>query len=313
MSPGSKPSLSIVVLTYKRQDELIKTLGTLQCQRTVPVEIIVVNNHPDDTGRILAQKFPQVCYMESNGNIGCEARNIAVAKASADIVITIDNDVHMKDADFVEKVLDFFRQHERAGCVNFMVLKPDGELSLRDWCHPRDFGRWKGEEFQTDHISEGASAFRRDAFMMVGGYFAPFFIGHEGPDLCLRIMKADYEIWYSPAIKVLHFASNDARPDWRAYYYNTRNNIWLAYRHYPAWYALQYVGYYTGMMLFYAIKSGHVGSFLKGVADGVRGLATLAREVVRVEDMMTLKAVHALKPSFISKIRKHLLSKQSYR
>jgi GT2 family glycosyltransferase len=309
----NKADLSVVILTYKRQDELLRTLANVARVDSHNIEVIVVNNNPDDTGQILSKIYPQVRYIDTGANIGCKARNIGVSSASAEIVVTIDNDVHMISDHFVDNIIKFFKRHEQAGCVNFKVLRPDGELSLRDWCHPRDHRKWCDTEFQTDHISEGASAFRKEAFNKTGGYFAPFFIGHEGPDLVFRLMKIGYEIWYTPAVETLHYASSDARPNWRAYYYNTRNNIWLAYRHFPAIYAFRYIIIYSAMMFFYAIKANQISAFCKGIKDGFQYLTNLDRIPLWKKSMTNLYNIHAYRPSLLSNFLKHLRSGQTYR
>ena len=307
------PVLSVVILTYKRQDELLRTLATVSSADSRDIEVIVVNNNSDDTGEVLSQTYPLVRYIDTGGNIGCEARNIGVENASAEIVVTIDNDVHMKGAGFVDNIIDFFNRHERAGCVNFKVLKPDGELSLRDWCHPREHIKWSDSEFQTDHISEGASAFRKESFNKSGGYFAPFFIGHEGPDLGFRLMKQGYEIWYSPSVETLHYASLDARPNWRAYYYNTRNNIWLAYRHFPMFYAIRYIFFYSAMMFAYSLKAHQTKAYIRGLSEGFINLAKMERIPLEKKFMAELSSINAYRPSLFSKIIKHLRSGQTYR
>jgi len=313
VSKQGKPAISVVILTYKRQDELLRTLRSVYDQTSVEMEIVVVNNNPDDTGLLLASEFPKVRYIDIGGNIGCEARNLGVAAARADIVVTLDNDVNMRGADFAEKIIDFFERQETAGCVNFKVLKPDGSLSLRDWCHPRDYQFWSGHEFLTDHISEGASAFRKSAFSEVDGYYAPFFIGHEGPDLCLRLMKLGYGIWFTPTVKVVHHASTDARPSWRPYYYNTRNNIWLAYRHYPWLKLVKYCFLYTSMSLFYALKNMYLISFLRGVYHGIFKANKHIRSPLNKTQLSKLKKINWYKPSISNKIMKHFFSNQNYR
>lgn len=307
------PLMSVIILTYKRQDELLRTLQSLQLPQNDAVEVIVVNNNPDDTGEILSREFPEVKYIDTGGNIGCEARNKGVEAATADLVVTIDNDVNMKDGSFVTAIINFFATHPDAGCVNFKVLNPECEMSLRDWCHPRDYIQWSNTEFLTDHISEGAVAFKKSAFVEAEGYFAPFFIGHEGPDLCFRLMKLGYEVWYTPNVQVLHYASNDARPSWRAYYYNTRNNIWLAYRHFPVGYAMKYICYYTGMMMFYSIRSKHLTAFFKGIVDGFKIIGNVNRVVMNNDVCKALRAIQSMRPGFIAKMRKHLLARQTYR
>jgi GT2 family glycosyltransferase len=301
------------VLTYKRQDELLRTLESICAQNVKGVEIIVVNNHHDDTDVILKDRYPEIKCINIGENKGCEARNIGIQNSCGDIIITLDNDVNLKSEGFVEKVEEFFGEHPSAGCVNFKVLKPEGGLSLGDWCHPRDHSQWSGLDFKTNHVSEGASAFRKDVFLRVGGYFAPFFIGHEGPDLGLRLIKQGFEVWYCPDIEVTHHASADARPDWRVYYYNTRNNIWLVYRHYPVFYAIKYITFYTAMAFFYSLKNVHLTAFVRGVIDGIKGIRGLERNVLGREGLSRLKEIRAYKPSLLSRIRKHLLSEQAYR
>jgi GT2 family glycosyltransferase len=292
---------------------LLRTLERIYAQNVDGVEIIVVNNHHDDTDVILKNRYPEIKCLNIGGNKGCESRNIGIQNSRGDIVITLDNDVQIKSEGFVCKVKDFFRTHPFAGCVNFKVLRAEGGLSLRDWCHPRDYSQWSGIDFKTDHVSEGASAFRKDAFLRVGGYFAPFFIGHEGPDLGLRLIGQGFEVWYCPDIEVAHRASADARPSRRVYYYNTRNNIWLAYRHYPVLHAIKYITLYTGMAFFYSLKDLQLAAFAKGVIDGIRGVRGLERNVLNQEGLSRLEEIVAYKPSLLSRIGKHLLSRQRYR
>ncbi|HBG45916.1 MAG TPA: hypothetical protein DDW94_02900 [Deltaproteobacteria bacterium] len=305
--------ITIAVLTYKRQDELIRTLESVFAQEYPEVEVIVINNHPDDTGALLKSVFPAARYIEMDSNRGCEARNVALRAATGDIVVTLDNDVCLKDRCAAGMVAEFFDLKPEAACLNFRVISPGGGLSLRDWCHPRDHDRWSCQVFQTDHISEGACAFRKEAFLSAGGYYAPFFIGHEGPDLCARLISDGWEAWYSPVIEVAHNASMAARPDWRAYYFNTRNNVWLAYRHYPALYALKYTVFYTAMMFVYSIRAGHLKAFLRGLSHAVAGIGSMERRPLGSECIVRLADIRSHKPSLASKIRKHLFSNQAYR
>lgn len=308
-----RPSVSVVILTYRRVEELLATLATVAAQEWPGLDVVVVNNEEDDAGNLAAARFPAVRVVEMGGNVGTAARNDGVAAALGEIVITIDNDVHLVGADFIHRVAAFFAGKPGAGCVVFSVLTPEGELSGRDWCHPRRAGVWSERDFETTHISEGACAFRREAFLAAGGYDREFFIGHEGPDLWARLFKAGVETWYCPSLKVLHFASPAARPGWRAFYYNTRNNVLLAHAHWPFLPMVGYLSTYTTMMLYYALREGGLVPFARGLRDGMTMAKRRPRAPFDRSQMARLRELWRHKPGLVSKIAKHLRLGKGYR
>jgi GT2 family glycosyltransferase len=307
------PAVSVVVLTYGRRDELVRTLASVERQSWPGLEVIVVSNNGDDTSQWLAVAFPRVRVIETGKNIGTAARNLGVKAAHGEIVLTLDNDVHLVGEDFVSRLVAFFSAHPASGCAVFRVLTPEGILSGRDWCHPREAAEWAEQPFETTHISEGASAFRKNVFEEVGGYDPDFFIGHEGLDLWARLHKAGYPVWYAPTLSVLHFASQTARPGERAFYYNTRNNLLLAHAHYPLGRMLRYAGVYTAMMLFYALRERRVGAFCRGVRDGVRMARVRRRRAFDGSQTARLGQLWRYKPSLLARVRKHLAMRQGYR
>ncbi len=49
-----------------------------------------------------------------------------------------------------------------------------------------------------------ALALRWEAFLEVGGFDPRFFMYHEDLDLCLRLRRAGWKLWYSPALAARH-------------------------------------------------------------------------------------------------------------
>ncbi|GBC79688.1 N-acetylglucosaminyl-diphospho-decaprenol L-rhamnosyltransferase [bacterium HR09] len=49
-----------------------------------------------------------------------------------------------------------------------------------------------------------ALAFRWEAFSRVGGFDPRYFMYHEDLDLCLRLRRAGWKLWYSPAVAAVH-------------------------------------------------------------------------------------------------------------
>ena len=96
----------------------------------------------------------------------------------------------------------------------------------------------------------------REKVLQVGGYPAEFFLGHEGGDLGYRLIGAGYRVMHTPRISTTHYAASEHRPDWRVYYYYTRNGIWVAYRSFPPVMAISRVLAYLATMGFFGCARG---------------------------------------------------------
>lgn len=268
----SEPVVTIVILNYQRAETLRLAVGRALAQDDPRVEVVVVDNaSTDGSDRMVEREFPQVRLVRLPRNVGCAARNAGVAAARGEIVITLDNDVLLLDENATRTVSDVFARRPYLACMDFKILDTRGEVSRRDWCHPRDWRRSSDKEFLTDYVLEGACAFRREPFLRVGGYWEPFFLGHEGWDLGLRLLEAGYELLYSPRVRVSHLTSAEARPSSRIYYTFTRNAFWVAARNYSGLPAARVVAKDLALMAFSSARAGQWASYFRGVRDGVLG------------------------------------------
>lgn len=300
---------SIAVLNYQRRDLLRRTLEAARAQRGPIVEILAVDNaSTDGSAEMVRHEFPDVRLVSLPTNIAAAARNVGVAAAKGDVVVTLDNDVFFTSPDDVQRALGVLARHPRAAAVDFMVVGPDGAICRRDWCHPRDVDQWGGSEFLTDYVLEGASAWRRDAFLDVGGYWPPFFIGHEGWDLALRVIARGYDLVYTPEVRVEHVVEASARPSDRIYYTFTRNAIWVALRNHRPAPAADVLAQNLAMMAFCALRARHLGTWARGVIDGIRGAraALASRTVLTPEAYARLRDLHRFRPSVAARVKRHL-------
>lgn len=105
---GSLPSsvsVSVVVATYDRPDQLRNCLRCLTTQKTPRfVEILVVDNHPDSqlTPPVVAE-FPGVLLVKEARQGLSYARNAGIIATSGEIIVSTDDDVAMP-ADWLEKL-----------------------------------------------------------------------------------------------------------------------------------------------------------------------------------------------------------------
>jgi GT2 family glycosyltransferase len=296
---GSRPTASIAVLNYQRRDALRRALDTARRQR-YPVEILAVDNgSTDGSAEMVRAEFPDVHLVALAENIGAAARNAGVEAAKGDIVFTLDNDVLFTTPDDVERALEVFARHPRAAVVSFAILGPDGRLSRRDWCHPRDVESWGDREFLTDYVLEGASACRREAFLAVG---------HEGWDLALRVLDAHWDLVYTPQVRVHHLVDPSVRPSSRIYYTFTRNAVWVALRNYRAGPALASIARDLALMGFAATRAGELAAYRRGLADALRGArpALASRRPLSPATARRLCRIRALKPGVLARIARHV-------
>ena len=299
---------SISILNYQRRDALRRALEAARDQRHAVLDVIAVDNaSTDGSAEMVRDEFPDVRLVRLPENVGAAARNAGVAAAKGDVVFTLDNDVLFTTPDDVSRGLAVFERHPRAAVVDFMILDGSGQLSRRDWCHPRDPERWAEHEFATDYVLEGASACRRQAFVDSGGYWPPLFIGHEGWDLAFRLIGAGHDLVYTPDVRVRHMVDPTVRPSGRIYYTYTRNAVWVALRHHRAGRALHSIVQDLALMGFAAVRAGELAAYRRALADAVRGASTAlaTRAPLSSDAYARLGAIRALKPGVFTRIRRH--------
>src|SRR5512145_2726694 len=111
------PSISVVILTYKRQPMLFQTIRTVLQQDYPNFEVIVVDNHSaDETPSLVQQEFPQVRCILLPQNLGAAGRNAGFHAAHGEIVVTIDNDIFLDSDQELSRLADLFQKRPRAGC-----------------------------------------------------------------------------------------------------------------------------------------------------------------------------------------------------
>lgn len=299
-------AVTISILTYKRHQHLRRALASALRYADQVEEIIVVDNAAQpELKSLLAAEYPNVRYIAAPSNAGCEGRNIGLRSAGTPIVITIDDDVELSSSNCVSEVEGAFSRDAQLACLNFTVTGVDGKVLERDWCHPRPISH-ASREFETHFILEGASALDREKILSVGGYPAEFFLGHEGVDLAYRLIGAGWRVMHTPRVSTTHYAAIEHRPDWRAYYYYTRNGIWVAYRSFPPAMAISRVLAYLVTMGFFSARAMQVRAYLHGCIDGVRGLARMERHNLDAGSLKHVREIRSERTPLVGRIQRHL-------
>jgi GT2 family glycosyltransferase len=212
--------------------------------------------------------------------------------ANGEYVVTIDDDILGFEMRFLEYLRKLFEDNIRLGAVCFKVVD-FYTGSICNWCHPRSPDAYANIQFETCEITEGAVGFRKSVLREIGLYPEEFFISHEGADMVARMLNHGYEILYCPSIAVRHKYAKEGRPSWRRYYYDTRNDIWLAVRNYRIVSALKHLLRRLPVTLIYSIRDGFFRYWIKAVWDGVSQASKIAENSLTMS-VTAQKRLHAL-------------------
>lgn len=182
--------------------------------------LIIDNDSTDNTAEIvesLRQTYPDRLRIAAEPNRGLSnARNKALESAAAELVAFIDADA-VADRDWLGSLIEVFDESPRAGVVGGTILVQWDQPRPRWWDSKLDeamgFFRPADEKRRMEYPRYpygGNFAVRREAIDQAGAYSprlgrqgTRLLAGEEG-ELCLRIERAGWEIWFTPNAVVHH-------------------------------------------------------------------------------------------------------------
>lgn len=309
MTSEAPTSVTITVLTFNRSNVLRLLLTELSALRYPGLEIIVIDNHSeDDTQQVVEGEFPKIRYVRTERNLGVGARNIGLRMAGGEVIITLDDDISDLTDEDIARIVELFKSDPKLGAVNFKVIDPATNM-ICNWVHHCKIEDYHDKVFPTYEITEGAVAIRKDILDVCGYYTEEFFISHEGPDIAYRFLENGYKVIYSPIVSLLHHTAPGGRKAWRNYYYDTRNQLWLAARNFPPLYAAKFLLFGLSSMFIYSTRDGFLYYWFKAVFDGCKGLADVDRKVLSRSTMRQIKEIDSIRPGLIYMIKKRVFQK----
>ena len=275
--PFATGALDVAIVTLGRVHELRRLLESIGRQTLRPAAVRVVCNGPGSASaaETVEAEFPHVEVIRLGENYGAVARNAAMSRATAEYLVTLDDDVWLDDSATLRRVVDAFRAAPDAGAITFRVREAETGRELNGCVHPsRAAG---GEPIETATFAGGAVAFRTGVLADVGLYPPDYFISIEEDDLAVRMMDVGRRVVYRPDISVTHSFSERGRASWRRHYFDLRNSVWFAARHYPVRDAVRFSARRTLRLGWLAMRDGYPLWPLKALHDAVAGLPSIAR------------------------------------
>ncbi|MCB0207890.1 MAG: glycosyltransferase family 2 protein [Anaerolineae bacterium] len=229
--------LSIIIVSWNTRDLLLQCLESvyqeIQAFPQLQIETWVVDNaSTDDSILQVKNKYPWVKLILNKDNVGfAGGNNQAIHQSSGRHVLLLNPDTVIKPSG-LKSLVDFMDYNPQAGAAGSMLLNPDETLQTS--CYPaptltREFWRlfhldtirpygvyhmsqWDPSKPRGVDVVQGASLIlRKEALDQVGVLDDTYFMYTEEVDLCYRLQKKGWLLYWVPQSKVVHYGGQSTQ------------------------------------------------------------------------------------------------------
>ena len=293
--------VSIIIVNYFHKNQLVKCLESINKNKIVDFEIVIVNNSPKESLQRIIDDYPKVKIIEAN-NIGFGRGCNFGAKISRGKYLAFLNPDSVVSNNWLKEALKSFKK-KRAGIVMSKILSLDGKI-VNSWGGEVNYTgfSWAGgsgkrnEPIQEPYevsAASGASFFiGRKLFKKLGGFDPKFFMYVEDLDLSFRARLLGYKVLCAPRSLVFHDYEFN-KGDYKLYYLE-RNRLFFIFKNY----SLKMILLFLPAIIFlelglwtYFLFQGKIKLKFKAVGEFFKNYKYLARlrKLIRDERKITDK------------------------
>ena len=215
------PAVSIILVNYNDRVHLPACLSSLvTALGDGQQEIIVVDNHSTDgSPEMVESSFPQVRLIRETENLGfARANNIGIKATRGDCLLFLNPDTVMPEGSLAA-LLSALLSRPDAGAVGPALRKRAGyqvsfgkevnffaELWQKFVRNPyfKITLRFSRRVRETGWLSGACLLARRRAVELAGLFDERFFLYFEDIDLCRRMRRLGFKLWFEPRVEVFH-------------------------------------------------------------------------------------------------------------
>lgn len=282
-------SLSILILTRDRKEELNKLIGSIRNLNTAnnnEFEILIFDN--GSKNKLTIQKLQKIGFVKnirllnSNKNIGLAAgRNLLARESKGKWLFFIDDDAFIPDDEFLRIFINFVKNFEND---KLAVIACNVIECYKPWKNIYPFSRriLKKLDLKTpikcSYFLGGAHFIRREIFLKLNGYDGNLFFWGEELDFSYKLINKGYEIFFHPDLLVIHKKSKIKNLDKNIeHLYFLRNKIYINYKYLP-WY-FRWISNLIWVSN-YLMRTKNVPLVIKAVIEGVKLCKCAKREIL---------------------------------
>ena len=246
---AARPLVSILIATRDQAAVLARCLDSLARSSYNPYEILLVENNSREPETFAYYRRlegrPEVRLLLWDRPFNYAAvNNYAASQAKGEVLLFLNNDVEVINADWLERLLEHALRLE-IGAVGAKLYYPDGKLQHGGMilgvgavgAHVH-LGTARGEAGYGNRLvsNQNYSAVtgaclmtRRCVFEEAGGFDEDFALAFNDTDLCLRIRQRGYRIVWTPWAELFHHESatrgHDNTPEKKAQFHDAASRF----------------------------------------------------------------------------------------
>ena len=245
-----KLSLSIMITTLNRVEDLVKTLQILRSLDPLPCEVVVtVDGCVDGTQEIVREKFPEVRLIINERSMGSvTSRHRMMQEANGDLVLALDDDSYPEHVECIARLIGIFEANPKLAIATFPQRTDEYPETLRR----RDFG----PESPVRSFANSGACLRVATYRSLPGFEPMFFHMYEEPDYALQCVATGWEVLYIPEITIRHHWVGRERSEIRNHHRHARNEFWSTLIRCPMPYAPLLCAYRVFSQARFAVKRG---------------------------------------------------------
>jgi len=196
-----------------------------------PEVIVVDNGSSDGSGDMVKREFPSVLLAENTTNVGfSKATNQGIRASTGRLILLLNSDTVL-EKQTLSSLMEFMRGHNDAGVCGACLMRPDGSVQpflfgsdptlsylmhrgLKRLFLGRALHDWDTKDvMEVDWVSGACLMARREVLFSAGLLDENIFMYFEDTDLCLRVRRSGWKIYFNPAATVIHIGGQSLSKD----------------------------------------------------------------------------------------------------
>jgi len=243
-------TLSVMITTKGRIEELRRTYRVLQQLNPPPLEVLITTDGcTEEIVAAVRADLPQARLFVNQIGLGSVAsRDRMMRSARGDFVLALDDDSYPEQLDCIGRIGPTFEQRPNLAVLHFPQRTDEYPETLAQ----TNFG----PERLTRTFPNSGAVLRRSMYLRLAGFESRFFHAYEEPDYALQCVAAGFDVLFSPVITIRHHYSGERRNEIGIHHRHARNELWSTLMRCPLPFALGMIAWRVFSQFRYACKRG---------------------------------------------------------